>query len=390
MGRSVFSTATSHPNNGVLFPGLNGANPLGFLAALGTLQILTDANQPKPIAMSWVRTPQGYRPSMHGADDSLTVIARQIAGHLKCPFQTTEALEADAACASRRFDQAMKRLRESQDEVKRLRLKPKEEPAQEAILGPLRAEVDALREAWLTALANCVPFPELSLGKHINATRARFREATSQAAIKSDIRHRDTADVLASFGSDACCIKKRDQIQASPFCFITGSGHQYFLDTVRQLAGRVDDSRIERALADDGVANDERLSMRWDPLEDRRYALMWSDPTDSGNTAKTNWARNLLAYRGLGLAPAIPTKRGLSAVGWSSGREPHWTWPIWHGAHSAAVVRSLLASPFLARGGFDARELFGLGVCAVYRSTRIEVGHPPLHKVNFTPAHRIV
>ena len=40
-------------------------------------------------------------------------------------------------------------------------------------------------------------------------------------------------DHLAAFASDAD-VDEYGRLAATPFCFITGSGHQYFLDTVRR------------------------------------------------------------------------------------------------------------------------------------------------------------
>lgn len=370
--------------------GLDGANPLGFLAALGTLQTLTSANPETVVSMSWGADSLGWRPIIHGLGGDLLSLSRQIATHLKCPFRPDPDAESRRQSAMQRYDAARARLRVAEAEIKRRRLKGKErEGAQEQEIGPLREQIAHARQAWLTALRECVPSPELSLGKHLNASGEEFREASLQALGEANLRDREVVDFFASFGSDACILKDNVSVQATPFCFITGSGHQYFLDTVRQLTASLDASRIEHALSQTSLTNDEKLSMRWDPLEDRRYALMWNDPTASGNTAKTNWALNLLAYRGLLLTPSVPTAKGLRTSGWSSGRDPEWTWPLWEGPVSVAVVRSLLTHPALAIEDPDPEQISALGIRAVYRSNRIQVGNPPLHKVNFTPARRI-
>ncbi|MDE2507548.1 MAG: hypothetical protein KGM43_10070, partial [Planctomycetota bacterium] len=163
------------------------------------------------------------------------------------------------------------------------------------------------------------------MGKHLNATDVEFRDASLRALESAGLGQREVVDFFASFGSDACCLKESTQMQPTPFCFITGSGHQYFLDTVRQLTTNLEAARFESALGRECEPDDEKLSMRWDPQEDRRYAHMWSDPTASGNRAKTNWALNLLAYRGLLLTPSVPTSNGLRTTGWPLVRLSHWT-----------------------------------------------------------------
>jgi len=43
----------------------------------------------------------------------------------------------------------------------------------------------------------------------------------------------------------------------------------------------------------------------------------------------------------------------------------------------------------LLGGNIDTNALSVVGISKVYRATRIQVGNPPLHKINFTPAQRI-
>ena len=116
---------------------------------------------------------------------------------------------------------------------------------------------------------------------------------------------------------------------------------------------------------------------------------MWRDPTAPDNKAKTNWALNLLAYRGLQLVPSAPTARGLRGVGWASGRNPTWTWALWFVRLPLEPIRSLLSHPTLVADVVDGPTAAALGVACVYRSARIAVGTPPLNKVNFTPARCI-
>ena len=131
----------------------------------------------------------------------------------------------------------------------------------------------------------------------------------------------------------------------TPFCFVTGSGHQYFLQTVSELLSAVDAPRMQSAIFEDLPPTDEKLSLRWDPVEDRRYAMMWSDPTASGNKATTNWALNLLAYRGLQLFPAVPIGKKLGTTGFSvNDRQYEFSWPLWSVPLKCDTVRSLLAS----------------------------------------------
>src|SRR6185437_6502311 len=225
-------------------------------------------------------------------------------------------------------------------------------------------------------------------GKHLSASCAELRENLLIGLEEASEAARTAIDMLSAFGSDVCSTGKTGQMQATPFCFITGSGHQYFLDTARQLMEKVDAERLELALFSRVEPSDETLSMRWNPQEDRRYAVMWSDP-GKVDKPKTNWATNLLAYRGLKLFSSAPCFRGLRTTGWRFDPEPTWRWPIWTHGLSIEVTRSLLSHPLLVGQAPKRNLLSALGVAALFESSRVQVGNPPLHKVNFTPAYQV-
>ena len=377
------------PEDDLLLNGLDGTNPLGFLAALGVLQTLTTAHVAK-VAMSWSYHESSWAPVLHGVGRDRKRIASTLAKQLMCPFQPDQDAEVKRDEAQKAFDDKKADLRRANENLKKQRLRGNElKVAEDRELAPIRNQLAQLRSAWLEALQNCVPSLELSLGKHVDARCEELRDAVLVSLGEASQSNRGVLDLYASFGSDVCAQEKSDRMQATRFCFITGSGHQYFLDTVRQLATNLTEPRFEEALFDKTEPRDEKLSMRWDPIEDRRYAAMWSDPTASDNKARTSWSLNLLAYHGLQLLPSIPRSGGLRGTGWSGDEDTAWSWPIWSGPLTSCVVRSLLSHPWLVDENANRASLRSFGIAAVYQSLRIEVGARPLHKINFTPASRI-
>ncbi len=377
-------------DDGLFLPGLDGTNPLGFLAALGVLQLLTTEHKSHEVTMSWSSKKGVWNPILHGVGQDQKSVSMSLAKQLKCPFKP----DADAGFKREKtqeaFDKKKSERKKAADELKRQGLRGNErKAAEEYTLGPIDKELSELRSQWLAALRQCVPSIELSLGKHLNATCSELREHMNLALDEASQLERNILDLYAAFGSDVCSQDKSDQMLATNFCFITGSGHQYFLDTVRQLLENVTADRIEEAVFTQVEPQDEKCSMRWDPQEDRRYAVMWSDPTASGNKAKTTWAANLLAYCGLQLLPSVPRPKGLFTTGWSGDEYLVWNWPIWTGRISSWVIRSLLSHPLMTEESVNRNAITSLGVAAVYQSIRVQVGNPPLHKVNFTPAHRV-
>src|SRR5712691_3833221 len=106
--------------------------------------------------------------------------------------------------------------------------------------------------------------------------------------------------------------------------------------------------KLAQALFSAWDRRDSTQSFRWDPLEDRRYALRFEDPsTDKGMTMH---GANRLASLALPLLPAVPARvRGkiqLNAVGtgWIPGAGLCVSWPIWSRPASLKSIVAILAS----------------------------------------------
>lgn len=361
--------------------GINGANPLGFLSALGVLVVLNQSGYPKA-RLGWERSVAWVPVLDCGSElDSIAmceILATGLRGHT-----VDNDAEERRAETQRAFDAAKTAVNEKQKEIRKRRLRGKERrAAEDAELLPLKVEEDQKRRAWLEALKNAVPRGELAIGKHINCTGDEYREHANAFLETADHSDRSTLDLVAAFGSDAS-LDREGRITATPFCFITGSGHQYFLDTVRQLTALMTPEGIHAALFKTWSYRDEGLSMRWDPAEDRRYALMDRDPTASDNKARTVWMANLLAYAALTFFPSVSRGKRLRTTGWIDGPDgPIFTWPIWEQPSDLHTIRSLLALRELIADSPDRAELLRRGVVAAFCSRRIRVGK----YINFSPA----
>jgi hypothetical protein len=287
------------------------------------------------------------------------------------------------------MENAKTAVKKKRDEIRKRRLRGAERAeALERELQPLEREYEEKRRAWLDALGKAVPRPELALGKRIDCTAEEYREHAAALARARGLADRGSLDLLAAFGTDACRQRNSANIEPTPFCFIKGSGHQDFLETTRELMARVTVDRLRRMLFEPWDYGDEGLSMRWDPVEDRRYALMDRDPTASDNKPRTVWMANLLAYRALALFPSLAVNGHLVSAGWDN-RGHVFTWPLWKYALSIEGVRSLVQLGELIEEEPDSRKLRALGVIAVYRAKRIEVGSGANRKLNFSFAKRI-
>ena len=388
---------TQQNEEGLLLSGLDGANPLGFLAALGTLCTLSAARPQRNIKMRWHLKKATCTPEIIGWDDNATV-GETIAEHIGCA-QCGRRPESDTSPQSindtkrslseKRFQKHRTALKKARDSIKARGMRGKaREDAEARELTPMNDRLEKRRKIWLIRLRRSVPSPELALGKHLNASIEELREQFRVNLAEASLSRREVVDLLSAFGSDVCPNRDGKKMAATPFCFTSGSGHQYFLDSIRQLLESLAGYDIHEVLINNVERRDERLSMRWNPIEDRRYAMMWDDPTAQDNKATTNWVLNLLAYRGLQLYPSVPTGLGLATPGWSRGN--FWAWPIWDGYIGVDIVRSTLAHVDITNYQKRQSSLQQRGIVAIYESRRILVGTPPLHKINFTPSRRIV
>jgi hypothetical protein len=377
----------THPPTQHHLTGLDGTNPLGFLAALGTLVTVHGAGE-RGVRLRWQRgvtwMPVIEGASARDADELSEIVARGLRGREVAP----EA-EQQRTIAAKEADAAKKALVSKEKEVRKRKLKGNaRKEALEAEVDPLRSEYERLRGAWLAILAAAVPRAELALGKRIDCTGEEYRQHAVTLTEGARCDERSSVDLLAAFGTDACLTEKGDTIAPTWFQFITGGGHQFFLKTVRDLIGEITPERVRDTLFNAWTYPDEGLSMRWDPAEDRRYALMDRDPTASNNKPRTMWMANLLGYRALELFPTAPRRRGPAVVAWTMhGGQPAFTWPLWEFAASADTVRSLLALPF---EDADRASVRARGISMVLRARRIKVGSGANYKLNFSPARAVM
>jgi hypothetical protein len=376
-------------SHSIALNGLDGTNPLGFLAALGTLVVAQAAGE-SAVRLRWrrARTWMPVLVDLTTADRTLlcTILADGLRG---------KEVSADAAkrcdAADKAHQQARTAVKKELERIKQEKLRGQDRKvAIEVRVRPLEKAAADNRAEWLAALKNAVQRPELALGARIDCTAGEFREHARAFLQAEDSAARHAAHLLAAFGSDACLEDGRGtarerRIEATPFCFLRGAGHQNFLDTIRKLLAEVTAERASQALFEPWVYRDEKLSMRWDPGEDKRYALTDTKPADEG--ALTVWMANLLAYRGLSLLPCAPTRRGLGTTGWTTIQgEKAFTWPLWEFAAVPDTVRTLLQLEELRQARLVRSALDARGIAVVFRARRIRVGK----YLNFSPARALL
>ena len=322
-------------SNCVTLRGLDGSNPLGFLAALGAFRVLDLQLQNAKPRMHWEIFNGAWRPILTGDRESFNEesIIEGLDSYLSDPPQ-------------------MELLKEIGNDL----------------------TINGKRLAALAAksLAEC------------NCHRS------NEVAFR-----RIPCDFLASFGCDAITADGTpdSNIDDTALRTMSGAGHQHFVLFMREIVEKTNADHLRSTLFERWTYEDagRGLNLRWDPADDRRYALRWKNPSNDPNV--TVRGANRLAIEALPLFSTAPDGRKLQTTGftqrWRQG--VRWTWPIWTRPVSLDTARSIIQLSDLQPPKMDADEsivtnwrsrLEHLGIAVVLQSQRITTGKFR----NFTPA----
>jgi hypothetical protein len=303
----------SQLRDSVMLCGLDGTNPLAFLAALGSLRLLAIDNS--CVRMTWQVFKGTWRPILFGIQVPLLQLGSEL----------------------------------------------------HAAIGKLDKSV------W-------------EIDKQLPFAARRFRQEACKAVHAASITSRGRADAIAALGVESCIdLKGNFKDTALRMVRAGDSGGQGLLGYGERILNTTTAAEIQHAITDTWLYQD-KPALRWDPAEDRGYALQWGNPSDDG--ALSVRAANCLALAAMPCLPVIPTKRQAETTGFglSEPKQSSFTWPIWIHPVTNDVIASLLSMPDLqiekpSRSRLDCR-----GVAAVYRCDRIMTS---TYYANFTPARRV-
>lgn len=305
--------------------GLDGSNPLAFLAAVGTLRTLTLATNGETVRMRWVIEAGAWRPELRSRrpltqDYLLDLFEKQLA-----------RLKDHPALA--RWDNL---------------IVPPDEYRTYAIEARQPASADERTWADLAAAFAC--------------------EVTTSTDGKKHPVVQDTAFRTMS---------------GAGWQHFLGNMRNIVATTTRAHLAK---ALFDAWTYEDPLVNS---TLRWDPADDIRHALQWRDPSGdpARKTGGTVLGANRLGVEALPLFPSAPVGARLVTTGFTGAgaRDTFWSWPIWSGPVTMDVCRTLLALDEIVATVPDARRLRARGIVAVYRSQRITEGKYR----NFTPARAV-
>jgi hypothetical protein len=302
------------PPADVLLHGLDGTNPLGFLAALGAFRVFAVSNP--NVMMCWKSSDGAWRPAFRGLGFSV----EQVGGKL---FEDLKKLD---------------------------------------------------NSVW-------------SLSKKLPFAGVRLRSEASLAVAAASVGDRQRADLIASLGVE--CFRDEEGDFEDTALRMVRSGDstgQGLLAYGKRILEKTTAQELQDCVTSIWRHQDEQCALRWDPTEDKSYALQWRDPSKVG--ANSVRGANCLALIAMSMYPAIPVKGEAWTVGFGL-REPKqlsFTWPIWNAPLIADIVKSLLSLPLLQRPQPDRMQLRHRGIVAAYRCNRVMTSK---YYANFTPSLRV-
>lgn len=312
---------------------LDGANPLGFLAALGTLRLLTLLFPAKDVRLSWSLRLGAWRPLL----SMQTGLSRN---------------EIAAALKQNGVDLA-------------IMFSPELLAASEQA-GPTKKSGE---EGWKDKLR----FP----------TPAYRRHCEEAVSVSSMVDHR-VADFAATWAGETATdlVGKVEVARRTRFDFT--AGNQALIDMFRAVRQAVSVKVIDRSLFDRWIYL-QGVSLRWDPQDEKRqWALQAIDPkNNSKNPPLADAGANFLAIEALPLFPLVPDRWASQPGFGRDGGGRHWRWPIWTCSLGLDTIRSLLTLSLADSEEWAARAL---GVSAVFQSG---IAQPSGRYRCFTPARSL-
>lgn len=312
---------------------LDGANPLAYLAALGTLRLLSRAFPGHEPRMSWSPRLGAWRPSIRTARPlpRTDMLQALLDGGLKLEEMFSAELLAATVAAS-----------------------PMNKKGEPSWKDKLMFPVPALREFCAAASAR----PSVS---------AEFSAAW--------------AGETAPTGEDEKQVARRTRFDFT-------AGQQAFIKMLRELRGNCTPADLERTLFTGWRYSASAVSLRWDPQDEKRqYALQAVDPTNGAeNPSVADAGANFLAVEALPLFPLVPD-RWASQPGFSRGADGRfWRWPVWTHSLTVDAVRSLLFLRWDDADEWSPARREAAGVPAVFQSSIVQ---PSGRYRCFTPARSL-
>lgn len=283
-------------SDGILLRGLDGSNPLAFLAALGTLRTLSLALPDESVKMSWEQFEGAWRPRVFcsldlSSDGFVATLDDELGKAQHCAaFTIGDNLNLPAADFRKHLLDAVK--------------------APEALGTPAaRVNVDFLAAFGSEAIVDKNgAMADSALRTMSGAGHQHFLKFIREIVVRTDADHLRRALLMT---------------------------WDY---------------------ADEGRG----MNLRWDPSDDRRYALRWSDPSTDPSRTMRGANRLAIEGMPLLPTMPVTGALSTTAFAGKGARDTTFTWAIWGTPIGLDVVRTLLAGVANLKGDVESARHVGV------------------------------
>jgi len=301
-------------SEGLLVPGIDGTTPLGFLAALGLLEVLKDARNSKDLAprLAWKQL-DAWRPLLLGVD-SLESAARLV------------------------FDD---RTRWADSALLKFRYVKQEKKGPIAV-GGLRAPLSVVR-AWSRARRDERDEAALAYGGALfcdGVTEVNKKPSTVEDHLSAGIAVDSEVDI---------------ELTVERNFFDLTSRNAQFLEQVEIIRDHLTFEGIHHALAGGEADYEAPRTLDWDPSSDTPGAIYTG--FRRGFLPVHEW----LGFRALRLFPLAGDGAKVKMTACTGRRlDGNFTWPLWERLATSDSVRSLLSYSNLSELTDDQRRALGI------------------------------
>lgn len=173
----------------------------------------------------------------------------------------------------------------------------------------------------------------------LKAPPDRFSDYLNSAIDRWLAGQPEQCDYATAYGTE---VSRDGNGNTKPTAFHFTAANQQFLGTVEENRGKITREWVEESFDDRDGKIKQGMNLRWDPDAERSRALMGVNPNDDGTTvnAPLEW----LAFRSLPAFPCVPVGRRIVTCAVIGRRqdELRFHWPLWSCGASYASVRTLL------------------------------------------------
>jgi len=274
-------------------PGLDGSNPLHFLASLGALRIL-----PEGSLLSW-RYDGDWHPRFEHDQPELS----------RCLSQGIRRGVPDHPLVTAGTSRSGKTQ------------KSEPEAADRALI------------ASAYAFLGFAPIPKTTHKEFRGISERQFsKEHESIVDLLASIRILSSLNAESPPGDDG-------MLEPTAFSFSNGGGGQLLHDDFITLASFASPEAVSATLEGRRERYVWCTSLNWDPRSLRSYAHQWGNP--ESQPKDTDVAANALAFIGLCSYPVVPGQWGSRTLGMVAERR-RYRWPIWEVPLPLLTIESLL------------------------------------------------